>query len=158
MKHLLKSFDHWVGTRMFVPPIIAFCQATRQNQHEAAGCFAITAFLLSAYEISQTEPSTTGYIFFTLFIIFAVGIYYVTFIRHEETRSSSSFRAVAWFFLTMAVIRTTLLVIFGLNFDLYTEAFWILILASDYASGIGTIPPRKKRDSAKNAREAHARS
>lgn len=158
MKSLLKRLDHWVGTRMFVPPIIAFCQATRQNQHEAAGCFGIAAFLLSSYEISRSEASTTGYIYFSLFIFFAIVIYYMTFIRREETRSSSSFRAVSWFFLTIAIIRTAVLVSTGRDFDLYTEAFWILILASDYASGIGTIPPRKKRDSSKSPKEAHARS
>ena len=82
----------------------------------------------------------------------------MTFIQREETRSSPSFRAVSWFFLTIAIIRTAVLVSTGRDFDLYTEAFWILILASDYASGIGTIPPRKKRDSSKSPKEAHARS
>lgn len=158
MKHFLTRLDHWIGMKIFIPPIIAFCHATRQNQHEAAGCFNVSAFLLLAYEISQLPPTFPGHIFFALFLFFAYNLYRAAFIRGVPYQTSTFFRGIYWT-LAIGTSWTTLLsAIVGLDYDLYNEFFWLLILAGDYASSIGTLPPRKKRDSAKHAKNAEARS
>lgn len=45
----LAEVDHWVGKTLFVPPIIKFCQLTRQSQYACSRLFWFVVSLDGLY-------------------------------------------------------------------------------------------------------------
>ena len=152
----LRRFDSWLGKNVFVPPIIAFCHATRQNQHEAAGCFSVFAFLLACWEISSSGPGFLDYIFIMLFAFIAYDYYQRIFVRGLPHRAHFFFRVVSGAMILFNLIPWLILVFLGDVTDVYGIIFWTLLLAAEYAGGIGTLPPRKKRQKKGHAKPAHS--
>ena len=154
----LKRLDIWMGKNVFIPPIIAFCHATRQTQHETAGCLFITAFFLLCWDILQEASSSWEYLLIPLYLFFIVSIYRDAFIVGSKPAPTPLIRYVAWFFLAANAFLWLANALTGRIDDLRDEIFWALIVAAEYALAIDTLPPRRKRDaradSAKVRKEA----
>lgn len=159
MKTFLKRIDAWVGKNLFVPPIIAFCRATRQNQYEATGCFIIIACLIACWDTSRPPRSLVSYIWFSSFVFITI-IAYITYFIRKVTGPMDRFTSV--FSKIMLVLQVFLLLVFyipmGSDENAYNTAFWVFAVAAIYASNIKNIPPRKKPQSQGSGKVSQART
>lgn len=46
---IIGTFDLWIGKNLFVPPIVSFCQPTRQSQYVVSRCSDLVAVLDGFY-------------------------------------------------------------------------------------------------------------
>ena len=134
------DFDVWIGKTLFVPPIIKFCQITRQSQFAASRLF----WFVTALDQLRIASSLTSQIIAGLFSLFMM--------------ITASFRAdmpafsMRWFRM-MALALLHLKVLSGLiSGDWRGVEIWVLVLFAEYAATIGTIPPVDDKKTAKNAR------
>jgi hypothetical protein len=127
--HLTQA-DHWIGKTLFVPPIIKLCQLTRQSQFAISRLFWFIAALDGFY---RAETPFASLMWGGLSIVMMV-----TAARRADhpTASFMIFRLLALFFLLMDLLK-------GLASGQWAGSeFWLLVLIAEYASTIGTIPPR----------------
>jgi hypothetical protein len=127
---IIETVDLWVGKNLFVPPIVRFCQLTRQSQFAVSRLFWFVAALDGFY---RADTVFTAILFGVLSLVMMVT---ASLRADRPTRSSMWFRMLALTFLV---------------FDLAAGAvtgkwagieFWMFVLKAEYASTIRTIPPR----------------
>jgi len=140
----MTAIDVWVGKTLFVPPIIKFCQLTRQSQ------YAVSRLLWFVAGLDQLRLATslTSQILaglFSLFMMFA-----------------ASFRADTPVISTMGLRIMTLML---LALDVFSGVvsggwkgveIWILLLFAQYAATIRTIPPKEQAKAARTVRAREA--
>jgi hypothetical protein len=123
--------DHWIGKTLFVPPIIKFCQITRQSQFAVSRLFWFIAALDGFYRAE------------TLFGAFLWGGLSIVMMVSAAQRADTPTASFMFF---------RLLAIFLLAIDLINGAatgqwagieFWMFVLVAEYAAIIRTIPPRE---------------
>ena len=146
MTAILRRLDAWLGRTLFVPPIVSFCHATRQNQHEAAACFQIAAFFVLCWDVVREASFAWEYLFLPLFLFFIVSIYHHAFMLGRTSHPTPVLRYFAWFVLAANVGLWLLTAAHGTIDDLRNELFWTLVIAAEYALSIDNLPPRRKRD------------
>jgi hypothetical protein len=133
------SIDLWIGKTLFVPPIVRFCQLTRQSQFAVSRLFWFAAALDGFYRSDTLFASI-------LFGLLSIVMMVTASLRADvPTRSSMWFRMFALAFLVFDVAAAFL------TGKWAGTEFWIFVLVAEYASTIRTIPPR---DSKKSAAEA----
>ena len=125
----LAQVDHWVGKTFFVPPIIKFCQLTRQTQYACSRLFWFLAGLDGLYH----AHSLGGYVFWggmSLLMAFTA-----TLRANSPTMSLRLFRLLGLVCLAYDVVHGALAGAWA------GSEFWILVLVAEYAATIRTIPP-----------------
>jgi hypothetical protein len=138
---LFDRIDHWIGRTLFVPPIVKFCQITRQSQFAVSRLFWFIAGLDGFY---RAETLVGSILWGAVSLVMMVSA-----ARRADspTVSLMFFRLLAVFLLLMDVLK-----------GVFTNEwagfeFWIFVLVAEYASIIRTIPPKEDARS-KSPREA----
>lgn len=141
----LVDFDVWIGKTLFVPPIIKFCQITRQSQYAASRLF----WFLTALDQLRIATSLTSQIIAGLFSLFMM----VTASLRADIPAFSMrwFRMVALVFLVLDVFSG---VVSG---QWKGVEIWVLVLFAEYAATITHIPPAEQKRKASAARPSEAR-
>ena len=138
----LQAIDLWIGKTLFVPPIVRFCQLTRQSQYAVSRLFWFAAALDGFY---RAETLFSAILFGALSIVMMVT---ASLRADAPTRSSMWFRMLALLFLVLDVAAGA-----ATGKWAGTE-FWVLVLIAEYAATIRTIPPLEARKRAAQATRA----
>lgn len=141
----LTSIDLWIGKTLFLPPIIKFCQVTRQSQFAVSRLFWFIAALDGFYR-SDTWFASVMFGGLSLFMMITASLR-----ADMPTRSSLFFRMLALLFLVMDVLR-------GLTMGEWAGVeFWVFVLIAEYAATIRTIPPLEEKKKSPVRADADAR-
>lgn len=137
----LIDIDLWIGKKLFVPPIIKFCQLTRQSQFAVCRLFWFVASLDGFYR-ADTLITSVMFGVMSLFMMLTASLR-----ADMPTRSSAWFRLLALGFLILDMIQGALIGKWaGIE-------FWLFVLIAEYAATVRTIPPREvKKKVAKPAK------
>ncbi len=128
--------DRWVGRTLFVPPIIKFCQVTRQSQFAVSRLFWFITAMDGFY---RAETLFGSLLWGGLSIVMMISA-----VRRADipTVSFLYFRLLAMFVLAIDLAK-------GVATGEWAGIeFWILVLVAEYAAAIRTIPPAKAADRA----------
>ena len=137
---LFSRIDHWIGKTLFVPPIIKFCQLTRQSQYAVARLFWFVAALDGFYRAE------------TLFSSILWGGMSVLMMITASQRADSPTASFLFFRLLAVVFLLVELLKGATTGEWAGTEFWIFVLIAEYAATILTIPPREtKRKAAAKA-------
>jgi hypothetical protein len=138
------DFDVWIGKTLFVPPIIKFCQMTKQSQFAASRLF----WFLTALDQLRIATSLTSQIIAGLFSLFMM--FTASFRADMPAFSMRWFRMMALAFLALDIFSS-------LTSGIWRGVeIWVLVLFAEYAATIGTIPPAEDKKSVRNARPREA--
>lgn len=141
----LTSIDLWIGKTLFLPPIIKFCQVTRQSQFAVSRLFWFIAALDGFYR-SDTWFASVMFGGLSLFMMITASLR-----ADMPTRSSLFFRMLALLFLAMDMLR-------GLTMGEWAGVeFWVFVLIAEYAATIRTIPPLEEKKKSPVRADADAR-
>ena len=140
----LVEIDMWIGKTLFVPPIIKFCQLTRQSQYAASRLFwFVTA--LDQLRLATSLATKVIAALFSLFMMFTASF-----------RADMPAFSMRWFRL-MAVVILMLKALSGvLSGDWNGIEIWIFVLFAEYAATITNIPPAESRKRARKLRPGEA--
>lgn len=139
------DIDVWVGKTLFVPPIIKFCQITRQSQYAVSRLF----WFLTALDQLRIATSLTSQIIAGLFSLFMM----VT----ASLRADMPAFSMRWFRIVALVL--LLLDIFSgvVSGEWRGVEIWVLVLFAEYAATITNIPPTERKREAGVGRPNEAR-
>lgn len=139
---LIAKLDHWIGSTLFVPPIIKLCQLTRQSQFAVSRLFWFIAALDGFYRAETLFSSILwGGMSFLMMITASQR-------ADRPTASFMFFRMLGLVFLGFGLVKG------AATGEWAGSEFWIFVLIAEYASTIRTIPPR---ETTKLAAQAPAR-
>lgn len=137
---ILARIDRWIGTTLFVPPIIKLCQRTGQSQYAVSRLFWFVAALDGLYRADTFLDAL-------MFGVMSVVMMITASLRADwPTRSSLVFRLLALAFLVMDVGQGVA------EGEWVGVEFWVIVLAAEYAAAIRTIPPGQVTKKAKAGR------
>ena len=140
----ITEFDVWVGRTLFVPPIVKFCQITKQSQYAVSRLF----WFITALDQLRIATSLTSQIIAGLFSLFMM----VTASLRADMPAFSMrwFRMMALAFLALDVASSLV------GGTWRGVEIWVLVLFAEYAATITNIPPAedKKRAAELKARQA----
>jgi len=139
---LIAKLDHWIGSTLFVPPIIKLCQLTRQSQFAVSHLFWFIAALDGFYR-AETLFSSILWGGMSLLMMFTASQR-----ADRPTASFMFFRMLGLVFLGFGLVKGVA------TGEWAGSEFWIFVLIAEYASTIRTIPPR---ETTKVAAQAPAR-
>ena len=132
----LDTLDLWIGKTLFVPPIVRFCQLTRQSQFAVSRLFWFVAALDGFYRADSLFSSI-------LFGVLSIFMMITASMRADmPTRSSMWFRMFALAFLVLDLITG------AVTGKWAGTEFWLFVLIAEYAATIRTIPPREAKKAA----------
>lgn len=139
------DIDVWVGKTLFVPPIIKFCQITRQSQYAVSRLF----WFLTALDQLRIATSLTSQIIAGLFSLFMM----VT----ASLRADIPAFSMRWFRIVALVL--LLLDVFSgvVSGEWKGVEIWVLVLFAEYAATITNIPPSERKRQAEAGRPNEAR-
>ena len=127
----METIDLWIGRTLFLPPIVRFCQLTRQSQFAVSRLFWFVAALDGLYRADTVFGAL-------LFGGLSVFMMVTASLRADmPTRSSMFFRMIAIVLLAIDLAAGAFTGEWG-----GTE-FWLFVLIAEYAATIRTIPPLK---------------
>ncbi len=139
------EFDAWIGRTLFVPPIIKFCQFTRQSQYAVSRLL----WFFAALDLMRIATSLSSLIIagvFSLFMMLSASL-------------AADFRAFSMRWFRMMVLAMLVIdVVSRLPLENWNGVeVWLIVLFAEYAATITTIPPSedKKRAADPKAREAN---
>jgi hypothetical protein len=137
---ILSHIDHWLGDRLFVPPIIKLCERTGQSQYAVSSLLWFVAALDCLY---HSDKLFFAVVFGVISIIMMLS---ASLRANWPTSSSPLFRMAFVGLLALDFIR-------GIALGVWTGIeFWIIVLAAEYAASIRTIPPSSGRNGVPNIR------
>lgn len=123
------AIDLWLGKTLFLPPIIKFCQVTRQSQ------YAVSRLLWFVVALDQMRLADT----ISQQII--AGLFSVAMMLTASLRADMPAFSMRWFRL-LALALLILDVGHGLKSGSWAGVeTWLIILFAEYAATIRTIPP-----------------
>ena len=126
----LAKVDQWVGKTLLLPPIIKFCQLTRQSQFACSRLFWFIAALDGFYRAKTIVSSV-------VWGGMSVGMMLTASRRADDpTQSFMFFRLLGIVFLVSDVVAGVL------NGKLGGSEFWLFVLIGEYAATIRMIPPQ----------------
>jgi hypothetical protein len=126
---IFARIDRWIGTTLFVPPIVKLCQRTGQSQYAVSRLFWFVAALDGFYR-SDTLVSSIMFGAMSVFMMITASL------RADwPTRSSMLFRMLSLAFLALDIVRG------ATKGEWVGVEFWVIVLAAEYAASIRTIPP-----------------
>ena len=129
----LSGVDRWVGSTLFIPPIIKLCQVSGQSQFAICRLF----WFIVALDQLRVAQTLAGQIF--------AGIYSIIMMLSASLRadmpaySMRGFRIIAMVLLALDVFHG------AASGDWLGVEIWALILFAEYAATIRTIPPKEER-------------
>jgi len=133
------SIDLWVGKTLFLPPIIKFCQITRQSQ------YAVSRLLWFVVALDQLRLAET------LGQQIVAGLFSIVMMLTASLRADMPAFSWRWFRL-MALALLVLDVLHGVRSgDWAGVEIWLIVLFAEYAATIRTIPPAEVRRGAGKA-------
>jgi len=138
---MFDRFDAWLGKTAFHPPIIWFCQVTRQTQYAVSSLLWFAAMLCLFYKAdSFWWQVMTG-------IMCVAGMVNAGLMADAVTESWSIIRKV-WIIQTALDMTLFLIVVYvGMESEAALNlTIDVLVLSAEYAATIKTIPPRKTRE------------
>lgn len=123
------KIDDWLGKTLFIPPIIKFCQVTRQSQWAVARLFWFIAALDGFYR-AETLFSSLLWGGMSVFMM-------ITATRRADspTVSFMFFRLLAFFMFGLDLMRAAVTGAWA------GVEFWVFVLIAEYAATIRTVPP-----------------
>lgn len=129
----MTRIDHWIGKTLFVPPIVKFCQWTRQSQFAVSRLFWFIAALDGLYRAETWFAAI-------LFGGMSVMMMFTASMRADVPKTSTMwFRMFALALLALDLLRG---VVTGQWAGI---EFWLFVLIAEYAATIRTIPPLQDR-------------
>lgn len=139
------KIDHWIGTTLFVPPIVKLCQLTRQSQFAVSRLFWFIAALDGFYRAET--------LFGSLLWGGISGVMLISAGWRADAPTSS--------FLFLRMMALVLLILDIGNGAVTGEwsgtEFWLFVLIAEYAAIIRTIPPRDAAKRSAKVSEAKQR-
>ncbi len=141
----ITDIDVWIGKTLFVPPIVKFCQITKQSQYAVSRLF----WFITALDQLRIATSLTSQIIAGLFSLFMM----VT----ASLRADMPAFSMRWFRM-IALAMLILDVVSSLRTGQWKGVeIWVLVLFAEYAATITNVPPAedKKRAAELKAREAN---
>jgi hypothetical protein len=133
---IIETTDLWIGKTLFVPPIVRFCQLTRQSQFAVSRLFWFVAALDGFYRAESLFSSI-------LFGVLSIFMMVTASLRADmPTRSSMWFRMFALAFLVLDLMAG------AVTGKWAGTEFWLFVLIAEYAATIRTIPPREAKKAA----------
>jgi hypothetical protein len=140
---ILVRIDRWIGTTLFVPPIVKLCQRTGQTQYAVSRLFWFLAALDGLYR-SDTLVSAIMFGAMSVFMMLTASL------RADwPTRSSMVFRMLSLAFLGLDLVQG------AVKGEWAGLEIWLIVLAAEYAASIRTIPPAEVK--ARKVAKANAR-
>lgn len=135
----ITEIDHWIGRRLFVPPIIKLCQLTRQSQYAVSRLFWLIAALDGFYR-AETLVGSVIFAGLSFLMMFTASL------RADlPARSFLLFRMLALVFLVLDLLAA------AVTGEWAGVEFWLFVLIAEYAATIETIPPRETKPVAAKA-------
>lgn len=132
----LADIDLWIGRTLFLPPIIKFCQVTKQTQFAVSRLF----WFVAALDQLRVAETLAGRI--------VAGLFSVVMMATASLRADMPTFSMMWFRM-MAVVFLMLDVVHGIgNGEWKGVELWILVLFAEYAATIRTIPPADMKSKA----------
>lgn len=129
---IFAEIDRWVGTKLFIPPIIKFCRVTRQSQYAVSRLFWFLAALDGFYRAQSLVMS---------FVWGGLSVYMLITANRRVDQPTSSFmflRMLALFLLVLGIVA-------GFATGAWSGVeFWLLVLIAEYAASIRTLPPEER--------------
>jgi hypothetical protein len=131
----LAKVDQWVGKTLFIPPILKFCQVTRQSQYAVSRLF----WFISALDGFYRADTMFSSILWGAMSVFMM----LTAARRADypTQSFMLFRLLGMVLLVSDVVTS------ALNGRWAGTEFWPLVLIAEYAATIRTNPPQVREQS-----------
>jgi hypothetical protein len=126
---MFAKFDHWLGRTLFVPPIIKFCQLTRQTQFAVSRLFWFIAALDGFY---RAETLFSSILWGGMSVVMMIT---ASQRADQPTATFLLFRMLGVVFLALDVIKG------AVTGEWAGSEFWIFVLVAEYAATIRTIPP-----------------
>jgi len=127
---LFAKIDHWVGSTLFVPPIIKLCQLTHQSQFAVSRLFWFIAALDGFYRADSL-----------LWSILWGGVSVVMMITASQRADMPTASFMFFRMLGLALLAFGLLRGMTLGEWAGTE-FWVFVLIAEYAATIRNVPPK----------------
>lgn len=141
----LVEFDIWIGKTLFVPPIIKFCQLTRQSQYAVS---RLLWFLVGLDQL-RIASSLTSQIIAGLFSLFMM--------MTASLRADIPAFSMRWFRM-VALLLLILAVFSGAVSRQWTGVeIWLLVLFAEYAATITNIPPADRKRDVRSGKAEEAR-
>ncbi len=138
------DFDVWLGKTLFVPPIVKFCQLTKQSQYAVSRLFwFITA--LDQLRIASSLASQIIAGLFSLFMMFTASM-----------RADMPAFSMRWFRMMVLCFLMIDVAVSATSGQWKGVELWLLVLFAEYAATIETIPPTEDKKAVKNARAREA--
>lgn len=131
---LFAKIDHWVGSTLFVPPIIKLCQLTHQSQFAVSRLFWFIAALDGFYRADSL-----------LWSILWGGVSVVMMITASQRADMPTASFMFFRMLGLALLAFGLLRGMTLGEWAGTE-FWVFVLIAEYAATIRNVPPKDEAD------------
>lgn len=131
---IFAQLDRWIGTHLFIPPIIKLCQVTRQSQFAVSRLFWFLAALDGFYRAESLFSSV---------LWGGISVFMLITANRRADQPTASFmfvRVLALFLLVLSLVA-------GLATGRWTGAeFWLLVIIAEYAASIRTLPPDKRTE------------
>jgi hypothetical protein len=128
---IFEKIDHWIGSTLFIPPIIKLCQMTRQSQFAVSRLFWFIAALDGFY---RAETLFSSILWGGLSVLMMI----------TATKRADAPTASFMFFRMLSLVLFILDIVRGVVTGIWAGSeFWIFVLVAEYAATIRTIPPRE---------------
>lgn len=139
---MIRRLDHWMGTRLFHPPIILLCQRTGMTQFAVAAYAWLGAIFTI---VPRLRFDGMGQIVIAALVSgLAVATTVATaLVPDMPRRPSFFFRLFVWFVTLLDVWDVILRYRVAGHVDIGWSGAWdVLALTGEYAKTIATIPPK----------------
>jgi len=139
------DIDVWVGKTLFVPPIVKFCQVTKQSQYAVSRLF----WFVTALDQLRIATSLSSQIIAGLFSLFMM--FTASFRADMPAFSMRWFRMMALALLALDLVSSVA------SGRWKGIEIWVLVLFAEYAATITNLLPAedKQRAAKLKAREAN---
>ncbi|HEX8402816.1 MAG TPA: hypothetical protein VF628_14080 [Allosphingosinicella sp.] len=131
------KIDRWIGTTLFVPPIIKLCQLTRQTQFAVSRLFWFVAALDGFYH-AETLFSSILWGGMSVLMMFTAAQR-----ADHPTQSFMFLRLLGVAFLLFDLVKGALTGAWA------GVEFWLFVLIAEYASTIRIVPPGRSEQALK---------
>ena len=140
-----RAIDNWFGRKVFVPPIVRFCQMAKCTQHR----FANAALLIATLGIYPMVHLVGQLFLYCIYAVLVVIMLALNVFTPERPSPPNSFIRILLLFnclynSLLSVLITSAALYYGIAVPLIFYAGWlalICICVEQYARTITTIPP-----------------
>jgi hypothetical protein len=143
---MIRRIDHWIGTRLFHPPIIWLCQLTGMTQYAVARYGWMLAAWTLVMRISF-EGIGDWIVSAIILIVTVLETWRAAVTPDAPTRRSDGLRFVILLFAGLDIGRLIIVSSrYGFPGFNWSHAWDLFALVAEYAKTITTIPPRRSNE------------